>query len=266
MKHLKVGDIVTREHDVIETTGTKTFLFGTLFKVFDLKLINTIDIVNELVCLRPLFSECGTEVGPINIRDITTCDELIKVNTKQAQRILKKKNYKRDSKICSGIMIVFLIFFGLGILSSILSAFSPTLKQFMSGPANGPVAVLLGVILCVSFFGLLALNEGCAIVRDDAIKCVLATRALRVNNPNVCFTQINLNGSGVNMSPEEIEQQAIEALLRAKNIQKNIAKGKGEIYLSPFHLGEKRNEYPAYKAVAKNTLDNLELLQVFLQS
>ena len=91
-------------------------------------------------------------------------------------------------------------------------------------------------------------------------------RALRVNNPKVSFTPLNLSSSGVNMSSDEIEQQAIEALLRAKNIQKNIAKGKREIDLSQFRLGEKGNEYAVYKAVAKNTLDNLKVLQDFLQS
>lgn len=266
MRNLKVGDIVSTNYDVADTTGSKTFSSGTLFKVSEIRMINTFDTVGEVVCLRPLFSERGTEVDPVDIRDITTCNELIEVNTERAQRILKEKNYERKGKICTGFIIAVLIIFALAILSSVLSEFFPAVEQFMSSPVSGPVFVVFGVVFCVSFFGFLPLIASHGMVNENAIKCVLAMRALRVNNPKVSFTPLNLSSSGVNMSSDEIEQQAIEALLRAKNIQKNIAKGKREIDLSQFRLGEKGNEYAVYKAVAKNTLDNLKVLQDFLQS
>ena len=92
-------------------------------------------------------------------------------------------------------------------------------------------------------------------VRELAAKCIYTMRALRINNSECHFVPLDLNACGVKMCADEIGQQAICSVL-----------GIDGASLSSFRLGEKGNEYAVYKAVAKNTLENLEVLQNFLQS
>lgn len=243
MKHLKAGDIVATEHDVIDVTNNTRFPSGTLFKVAEVDLIRTVDHVNEEIRLRPLSPIHSDEIVRVDISDVVTCENIIYTNTERAHQILKRKNYERNSKLCPRLFVAYLSCGLGGVAFYALSVLSPIV----------PIILLaLCFLLLVALVGLDNQNDT---VRESAAKCIFTMRALRINNNECHFVPLDLDACGVKMCTDEIEQQAICSAL-----------GINGATLSSLRLGEKGNEYAAYKAVAENTLDNLKVLQDFLQS
>lgn len=243
MRHLKVGDIVATEHDVIDVTNNTRFPSGTLFKVAEVDLIRTVDHVNEEIRLRPLSPIHSDEVVRVDVSDVVTCENIINTNTERAHQILKRKNYERNSKLCPRLFVAYLSC-GLGGV------------VFFAHSVLSPIVPIILLALCfLLLFAWVGLDNQNDTVRELAAKCIFTMRALRINNSEGRFVPLDLDACGVKICADEIEQQAICSVLGIKGAS-----------LSSFRLGEKGNEYAAYKAVAENTLENLEVLQDFLQS
>lgn len=254
---MKIGEFVVTRHDTTDTAGNKTFLSGTLAKVTGIALVDAKDPTESAVRLAPLFAEEGIEFGPVYIRDILTCEKVIDSNTKRAYQILKRKNYEKDIKTCSRAMAFIFCFMIFGFVCIVLNTFSSFFRQLFSAAVLTILFTPIWILAVVALVRWLWLSRQCGLVRKNAIRCLLDMRTLRTSNPEVQWIPLDLSGCGTKISTEEIEMQALNAWVQA---------AKSDNSLSQYGLGVDGSEYSVYKVIAENTLENLNILQDFLQS
>lgn len=254
---MKIGELVVTRHDTTDTTGNKTFPSGTLAKVSGISLVNAKDPADSAVRLAPLFSEEGIEVNSVYIRDVLPCEKVIDSNTDRAYQILKRKNYEKDIKTCSRALAFIFCFMIFGFVCIVLNTFSSYFRQLFSDPVLTTVFTPIWFLAIVALVRWLWLSRQCGLVRKNAIRCLLDLRTLRTSNPKVQWIPLNLSGCGTKISTEEIEMQALNAWVQA---------AKSDNSLTQYGLGVDGSEYAVYKAIAENTLENLKILQDFLQT
>lgn len=254
---MKIGEFVVTRHDTTDTAGNKTFPSGTLAKVSGIALVDTKDPADSAVRLAPLLAEEGIEVNPVYIRDILTCEKVIDSNTERADQILKRKNYERDVKSCSRAMTFIFCFMIFGFACIVLNTFSSFFRQLFSVSVLTTLFTPIWILAIVALVRWLWLSRQCGFVRKNAIRCLLDIRTLRTSNPKVKWIPLDLSGCGKKISTDEIEIQALNAWIQA---------AKSDNTLSQYGLGVDGSEYSVYKAIAENTLENLNILQDFLQS
>lgn len=254
---MRIGEFVVTRHDTTDTTGNKTFPSGTLAKVYGIALVDAKDPADSAVRLAPLFADEGIEVNPVCSRDVLTCEKAIGDNTDRAYQILKRKNYEKDIKKCSRAMAFIFCFMIFGFVCIVLNTFSSFFRQLFSSPVLTTIFTPIWIFAIVALVRWLWLSRQCGLVRKNAIRCLLDMRTLRTSNPKVQWIPLDLSGYGAKISTEEIEMQALNAWVQA---------AKSDNSLSQYGLGVDGSEYYVYKAIAENALENLNILQDFLQS
>lgn len=254
---MKIGEFAVTRHDVTDTAGNRAFPSGTLAKVSGIALVDAKDPTDSAVCLEPLLAEEGIEVSPVNIRDILTCEKIIDNNAKRAYQILKRKNYEKDIKTCSRVMAFIFCFMIFGFACIVLNTFSSFFRQLFSDSVLTTIFTPIWILAIVALVRWLWLSRQCGFVRKNAIRCLLDIKTLRTSNPKLHWIPLKLGGCKVKISTEDLELQALNAWVQAAKLDSS---------LSQYGLGEDGAEYSIYKAIAENTLENLNILQDFLQS